>query len=829
MIDSGSMACTLSEEAEVKMLDVNALSEPKSLTHEIVLVGCGGKLTKPKCVYEVELKVYGESCLVPVLVVPGQKDELILGTNVIKFLMHQMKVSGDYWRLISRGGSTVVVEPTSTKTMPRHIMVGRTVTPLWGDGWIPMKVANVSDHPITLKRNSKLADVSPCLAVEDFDCFQGVSHVETASWGGQPLHIGSTDLKRRLQDVGLGDIDIDSCSSDMVGKERLVQLLEKYNDIFSKHPLDCGEAKGFVHRIRLMDERPFRLPYRRVPPAHYQKLRQVLSEMEEQGIIRKSASEYASPLVLVWKKDGSLRICTDFRWLNARTIKDAHPLPHQADCLAALGGNVFFSTMDLTSGFYNIPMAEEDKKYTAFTTPLGLHEYNRMPQGLSNSPASFMRMMLSIFGDLNFSSLLCYLDDLLVYAPNEEESLKRLEVVFLRLRLHNLKLSPKKCHLMQASVRFLGHYIDSNGVSLDPSKVEVITKMSRADLMEEDGYTPSVKRIKSFLGMVFYYQHFIPNCSAMAKPLFALTSGQKRRGKVKANLKAGTFRRLQPTDWTSECDIALSNLKESLLHSVVLAHPDFSCPLILSIDASLDGLGAILSHVPAGEEKARPIAFASKSLTKSQKRYPAHRLEFLALKWSVCEKFSHWLKGHTFTVWTDNNPLTYIMTKPKLDACEQRWVSKLAPYAFDLKHIPGSKNTAADALSRDPFTKTVSRRLITEPYNCLLAEAEGMGVDGIQDTFHLKVQCHRPITMPTPLSFPCDSATIKACLDIHEQWDMTAELRASQAIQALQSLTISGSDELFGLTLEELQHRQESDPSIAQIMPFVNQKRRPTR
>ena len=205
---------------------------------------------------------------------------------------------------------------------------------------------------------------------------------------------------------------------------KLVQLLECYNDVFSKHEMDCGEAKGFVHRIRLTDDLPFRLPYRRVTPAHYQKLRPVLTDMEEQGIIRKSVSDYASPLVMVWKKDGNLRICTDFRWLNARTLKDAHPLPHQSDCLAALGGNTYFSTMGLTSGFYNIPMAEEDRKYTSFTTPLGLHEYNRMPQGLCNSPASFMHIMLSIFGDLNFISLLCYLDDLLVFASTEEEALR---------------------------------------------------------------------------------------------------------------------------------------------------------------------------------------------------------------------------------------------------------------------------------------------------------------------------------------------------------------------------------------------------------------------
>ena len=598
--------------------------------------------------------------------------------------------------------------------------------------------------------------------------------------------------------------------------------------------MDCGEAKGFIRRIRLTDDRPFRLPYRRVPPAHYQKLRQVLTDMEEQGIIRKSVSDYASPLVMVWKNNGNLRICTDFRWLNARTLKDAHPLPHQSDCLAALGGNTYFSTMDLTSGFYNIPMAEEDKKYTSFTTPLGLHEYNRMPQGLCNSPASFMRMMLSIFGDLNFSSLLCYLDDLLVFASTEEEALRRLEVVFQRLRENNLKLSPKKCHLMRSSVKFLGHIIDGSGVAVDPAKVDVISSMSRSDLMEDDGCTPSVRRIKSFLGMVFFYQHFIPNCSSIAKPLFALTAGQKRRGRKKVNVKAGTFRKLKPDDWTPECDIAFAGLKESLLDCAVLAHPDFSRPLILSTDASLDGLGAVLSQVPAGESKARPIAFVSKTLSSSQKNYPAHRLEFLALKWSVCDKFSHWLKGNSFTVWTDNNPLTYIMSKPKLDACEQRWVAKLAPYTFSLKHIAGTKNIVADALSRDPFAKTAGRRLVSESYNDLLAESDGVGEDGVQNVFRLKVQYQAIGTKqgtvtqsrcPPPL---CDSI-VEAVLDSHNHWDAAAESRATGLIQSVQHFLPPGQDLLPAFSVEGLQRNQALDPGISTVMPFLNRQRRPSR
>ena len=735
MLDSGSMACSISQNAVEKLSSV--LPQKQYSEENIVLVGCGGLQTRPDGFYDLHMQLYGVSFIVPTLVVPGQQDDLIVGSNVIKHVTHVLKSDSDYWDIASRDerqsnpeiehflsmftnverwrggpapekigtvkltqavtllpkqehlvwgrlpakspmspGSTVLVEPTNSKAMPRGILVGRLVTPLWGNRWVPMTVVNPSDKPITLRRNSKLADVSPCLAIEDLDTFKGQQSVlekekldpetqkldpgtqkldpetqkldsetqkpDTETLGASSSATSTAQLSKRLSELGLSDIDLGSCQVSEACKSRLAHLLVEYQDIFSKHSLDCGEVQGYTHRIRLTDERPFRLPYRRVPPAHYQKLRQVLTDMEEKGIIRKSCSEYASPLVMVWKKDGGLRICTDYRWLNARTLKDAHPLPHQSDCLAALGGNCLFSTMDLTSGFFNIPMQEDDKKYTAFTTPLGLHEYNRMPQGLCNSPASFMRMMTGIFGDMNFSKLLCYLDDLLVFAPSEEEALSRLHTVFQRLRENNLKLAPKKCHLLQKQVRFLGHVIDGGGVSIDPAKVEVITNMTVQDLMEEDGCTPSAKRIKSFLGMVFYYQDYMPHCSGIAKPLFALTAGQKRRGKSAQSRKSqGVFRKLTPADWTQESRNAFDQLKSKLLECVVLAHPDFEEPFILSVDASLDGLGAVLSQVPRGETKARPVAFASKTLSASQRKYPAYRLEFMALKWSICEKFSH--------------------------------------------------------------------------------------------------------------------------------------------------------------------------------------------
>ncbi|XP_057694530.1 uncharacterized protein LOC130917295 [Corythoichthys intestinalis] len=192
------------------------------------------------------------------------------------------------WRGDELPGSTVIVEATSSKSMPRNIMVGRIITPLWGDGWIPMRISNMSDRRGSL-RNCKLADVSPCLAVEDFEVSQNTSQPEMVKQE-LPTCVKTDDLQQRLQQLGLADIYVDNGHVGLSGKKKLVNLLDKYNDIFSKHALDCAEALGFVHRIRLTDERPFRHPYRLVPPAHYQKLRQVLSELEEQELIKKSVS-----------------------------------------------------------------------------------------------------------------------------------------------------------------------------------------------------------------------------------------------------------------------------------------------------------------------------------------------------------------------------------------------------------------------------------------------------------------------------------------------------------------------------------------------------------
>lgn len=467
-------------------------------------------------------------------------------------------------------------------------------------------------------------------------------------------------------------------------------LLEKYRQVFSQHDGDIGCTTLVQHQIPLLDEVPVRQRYRRLPPSQFAVVKAHIQELVDKGVARPSCSPYASPIVVVQKKDGTIRLCVDYRQLNSKTRKDAYPLPRIEESLDALTGATLFSTLDLASGYNQVPMAEKDKDKTAFCTPFGLFEFNRMPFGLCNAPGTFQRLMERIFGDQSFNSLLLYLDDIVIFSSSFHQHLQRLELVFKRLREHNLKLKLEKCHLFQAEVKYLGHVISASGVATDPDKIRTVLEWKRPSTLTE---------LRSFLGFASYYRRFVEGFARHAGPLHHLVAEAQGKGKRAAG---GSHVKLGGR-WNDRCEQAFQTLKQELASAPVLTYADFSKPFVLEIDASSHGLGAVLSQDVEG--RRRPVAFASRALRPTEKNmnnYSSMKLEFLALKWAVTERFREYLLGAKFVVYTDNNPLSHLQTA-KLAAVEQRWASQLAAFDFELKYRPGTANRNCDALSRQTY------------------------------------------------------------------------------------------------------------------------------
>lgn len=464
--------------------------------------------------------------------------------------------------------------------------------------------------------------------------------------------------------------------------EQLPVFLANNHSVFSLTEGERGETSLLTMDIDTRDAAPRKQPPRRMPFKVREEVARQLKNMQEDGVIQPSHSPWSSPVVMVRKKDGSHRFCVDYRGLNATTKADTFPLPRIDDLLDQLGGARHFSTLDLTSGFWQIPMEPRAREKTAFVTPHGLYEFLVMPFGLTNAPAVFQRLMQKVLEGLNPEHgkqfVVAYLDDILVFSDTLQDHLVHLRKVIDRLKSANLKLKPAKCLFTPKEVEYLGHVITPNGLRPNPRITEAV----------QDFPTPKdVQAVRRFLGMSSYYRRFVSGFTKIAQPLHHLTAKDV------------------PFQWSPDCEAAFTTLKGKLVSPPILVYPCFDKAFTLETDASVQGLGAVLSQKQANG-RLHPVAYASRALNPAEKNYCITELETLAVVWGVSH-FHSYLYGGDVTIITDHSAVKQVLQSPNPTGKHARWWTRV--YGRGIRSVtivyrPGRENVSADALSRSPVS-----------------------------------------------------------------------------------------------------------------------------
>lgn len=507
--------------------------------------------------------------------------------------------------------------------------------------------------------------------VTDYDIvisFEQPTQVEVCNIESADLKPDSARVKSVLSKLRTNHLNVEE-------RTNLETLCANYADVFYIE----GEALTFTnkikHNIRTTDELPVYTKSYRYPFIHRQEVRDQITKMLEQGIIRPSDSAWSSPIWIVPKKaDASgkqkWRLVVDYRKLNDKTIDDKYPIPNITDVLDKLGRCQYFTTLDLASGFYQVEMDPVDIPKTAFNVENGHFEYLRLPMGLKNSPSTFQRVMDNVLKGLQNEICLVYLDDIIIFSTSLQEHMINLEKVFTRLRESNFKIQMDKSEFLQLETAYLGHIISREGIKPNPDKIAAIQKYP---------LPKTNKEIKQFLGLLGYYRKFVPDFARLTKPM---TKCLKKSNKITLD-----------TEYVN----CFEHCKKLLTNDPILQYPDFDKEFILTTDASNVALGAILSQRHDGSEK--PICYASRTLNDSEQNYSTIEKELLAIVWAT-KYFRPYLYGRKFKIYSDHKPLQWAVNLKEPNSKLTRWRLKLSEYDYQIIYKSGKCNTNADALSR---------------------------------------------------------------------------------------------------------------------------------
>lgn len=527
---------------------------------------------------------------------------------------------------------------------------------------IPIQLANHSDEPAVIRKGTYLGQLYE-VEEESIDVQVQMGGKEKENFASRYT---AEELDKLIEVLKIKELDIED-----EHKERLVRVVKSYANVFAKSSEEVGHVHLMEVGIDVEGHPPVRVKPYRVSPTERNVIKVEVEKMLRAGIIKPSTSPWASPVVLVPKPDGSVRFAIDFRKLNNITRKETYPMPNIQDYLDVLKGNEYFTIADGQQAYFGLPMSKEAQPLTAFICHLGQYEFVKMPFGLCNAPAIYQRLMNSVLQGMLWEECLVYLDDICIMSPTVGEHIDRFERLLQRLAAAGILLKPSKCHLLQKSIKLLGHIVDKDGTRPVKAKVQAIKEMpikSRSDL-------------HTFLGMTGYYSQY---CPKYAEVTVSLRKALHGKGPFSVGITEQT---------------AIDKLKNILMTEPLLEHPDWDLPFEIHCDASNYALGVVLCQIIDGRE--RVIGYYSRVLRDSEKNYDVTQKECLAVVWAV-KKLRPYLYGREFVIKTDHAALKWLLNLPPKDHTGRlmRWALLLQDYMFVVKHRAGRSHGNADALSR---------------------------------------------------------------------------------------------------------------------------------
>lgn len=493
-------------------------------------------------------------------------------------------------------------------------------------------------------------------------------------------------LAHRLQEVNQIRIRDEHLQQDE--KDKVHNLLNQYQDLFQPPDEKLTFTTKIRADIRTTDNEPIYSKSYPYPQAFKNEVNNQIEKMLHDGIIRPSRSPYNSPVWIVPKKQDAscqkkYRLVIDYRKLNQKTISDRYPIPDTSTILANLGKMKYFTTIDLASGFHQIPLNNNDIEKTAFSVNNGKYEFVRLPFGLKNAPAIFQRVMDDVLHEHIGKICYVYIDDIIIFGETLDEQIKNLKIILETLRKANFKIQPDKSEWLKSEVEFLGFIVSQKGLKPNPKKIESIQRYPEPT---------NLKELRAFLGLSGYYRRFVKNYAKIAKPLTKFLKGENGHKQVSKN-ESRNFK----IELDQDGKKAFKLLKDILSSEDVLAFPDFQKPFLLTTDASNKAIGAVLSqNFHDGE---RPITFISKTLSSTEENYATNEKEMLAIVWAL-HTLRNFIYGHKILIYTDHQPLTFTISPKNNNAKLKRWKAFIEEHDHQIFYKPGKANVVADALSR---------------------------------------------------------------------------------------------------------------------------------